>query len=351
MSTVGRIKFEHNCGMSFASDIVSAILAGAQGNFSKVVLSFYFRELALIDKILSETDIEYIEGVTWKESADAEKIMEKDYLANLLSLKISTDKFDISANFQEARFHPVECYVEKRELVSIHIQKKMTRRYSVQEENEAKTELEALCRQVFHDVSTLHFCSSHGDNAELVMASLELPIELVSKNLPLLLKSISPTCFRAAYLVSINTHNRNNLSRDFIHKFEMMPKDICLPLGWHNLFNMPFSVNSQGILYPFGNCSRDSAFKFVEFVQSNIPLFKNFRLFIPNIAWPCDNGISCYNPANQVMLRLSEKGMELAIDYERYKDSDPPLKAVRESVNKNLADYNISFRNAKPVVV
>ncbi len=350
MGTIGKIKFEHNCDMSYVNNIVAAILNGAQGDFSKAVLSFYFRELSLIDKIFYEIDVEYIEGVTWEESTDIEKIMNNHFLENLLSLNISTDTFNISVNFQEVTFYPVECYVEKQEYVHVHIQKKMARQYSTQEENEAKVGLEKLCKQVFNDLSTLHFCSSHGEGADLVIASLKLPCEVVIKNLPCLLKSISPTYFRAAYLVSINRHNKNKFSHDFIHKFEMKPNYIYAE-GRHNLFNMPFSVNSQGILYPICNCSRDSAFKFAEFVQNNITLFKNFRLFFPSIAWSCDNGISCYNPSNQIMLRLAEKGMELAIDYERYKDSDPPLRKVRELINRNLSEYGISFRNAKPVIV
>lgn len=349
MGTIGKIKFERNCNLSFVNKIVSAILTDAQGDFSKVVLSFYFRELPLIDKIFAETDVEYIEGATWEESTDIEEFLDNHHLENLLSLNIYTDKFDISANFQETAFHPVECYVEKHEVVHIHIQRKMARQYSTQEENNAKVELEALCRQVFNDVTTLHFCTSHGELADLVMASLELPFE-VAKNLPCLLKSISPTCFRAAYLISINRYNKNNFPHDFIHKFDMKPKGIYAE-GRHGHFNMPFSVNSQGILYPICNCSRDSAFKFAEFVQSNVYLFKNFRLFFPSIAWSCDNGISCYNPSNQIMLRLAEKGMELAIDYERYKDSDPPLRKVRELINRNLSEYGISFRNAKPVII
>ena len=349
MGTIGKIKFERNCNMSFVNKIVSAILTDAQGDFSKVVLSFYFRELPLIDKIFAETDVEYIEGATWEESTDIEEFLDNHHLENLLSLNIYTDKFDISANFQETTFHPVECYVEKHEVVHIHIQRKMARQYSTQEENNAKIELEALCRQVFNDVTTLHFCTSHGESADLVMASLELPFE-VAKNLPCLLKSISPTCFRAAYLISINRYNKNNFPHDFIHKFDMKPKGIYAE-GRHGHFNMPFSVNSQGILYPICNCSRDSAFKFAEFVQNNITLFKNFRLFFPGIAWSCDNGISCYDPSNQAMLRLSDKGMELTIDYEQYKDSDPPLRKVRELINRNLSEYGISFRNAKPVIV
>ena len=349
MSTIGKIKFEHNCDMSYVNNIVAAILNGAQGDFSKVVLSFYFRELPLIDKIFAETDVEYIEGATWEESTDIEEFLDNHHLENLLSLNIYTDKFDISANFQETTFHPVECYVEKHEVVHIHIQRKMARQYSTQEENNAKIELEALCRQVFNDVTTLHFCTSHGESADLVMASLELPFE-VAKNLPCLLKSISPTCFRAAYLISINRYNKNNFPHDFIHKFDMKPKGIYAE-GRHGHFNMPFSVNSQGILYPICNCSRDSAFKFAEFVQSNVYLFKNFRLFFPGIAWSCDNGISCYDPSNQAMLRLSDKGMELTIDYEQYKDSDPPLKKVREFINGNLSEFGISFQNAKPIIV
>ena len=349
MGTIGKIKFERNCNMSFVNKIVSAILTDAQGDFSKVVLSFYFRELPLIDKIFAETDVEYIEGATWEESTDIEECLDNHHLENLLSLNIYTDKFDISANFQETTFHPVECYVEKHEVVHIHIQRKMARQYSTQEENNAKIELEALCRQVFNDVTTLHFCTSHGESADLVMASLELPFE-VAKNLPCLLKSISPTCFRAAYLISINRYNKNNFPHDFIHKFDMKPKGIYAE-GRHGHFNMPFSVNSQGILYPICNCSRDSAFKFAEFVQSNVYLFKNFRLFFPGIAWSCDNGISCYDPSNQAMLRLSDKGMELTIDYEQYKDSDPPLKKVREFINGNLSEFGISFQNAKPIIV
>ncbi len=349
MGTIGKIKFERNCNMSFVNKIVSAILTDAQGDFSKVVLSFYFRELPLIDKIFAETDVEYIEGATWEESTDIEEFLDNHHLENLLSLNIYTDKFDISANFQETTFHPVECYVEKHEIVHIHIQRKMARQYSTQEENNAKIELEALCRQVFNDVTTLHFCTSHGESADLVMASLELPFE-VAKNLPCLLKSISPTCFRAAYLISINRYNKNNFPHDFIHKFDMKPKGIYAE-GRHGHFNMPFSVNSQGILYPICNCSRDSAFKFAEFVQSNVYLFKNFRLFFPGIAWSCDNGISCYDPSNQAMLRLSDKGMELTIDYEQYKDSDPPLKKVREFINGNLSEFGISFQNAKPIIV
>ncbi len=349
MGTIGKIKFERNCNMSFVNKIISAILTDAQGDFSKVVLSFYFRELPLIDKIFAETDVEYIEGATWEESTDIEEFLDNHHLENLLSLNIYTDKFDISANFQETTFHPVECYVEKHEVVHIHIQRKMARQYSTQEENNAKIELEALCRQVFNDVTTLHFCTSHGESADLVMASLELPFE-VTKNLPCLLKSISPTCFRAAYLISINRYNKNNFPHDFIHKFDMKPKGIYAE-GRHGHFNMPFSVNSQGILYPICNCSRDSAFKFAEFVQSNVYLFKNFRLFFPGIAWSCDNGISCYDPSNQAMLRLSDKGMELTIDYEQYKDSDPPLKKVREFINGNLSEFGISFQNAKPIIV
>jgi hypothetical protein len=239
--------------------------------------------------------------------------------------------------------------VKKHEVVHIHIQRKMARQYSTQEENNAKIELEALCRQVFNDVTTLHFCTSHGESADLVMASLELPFE-VAKNLPCLLKSISPTCFRAAYLISINRYNKNNFPHDFIHKFDMKPKGIYAE-GRHGHFNMPFSVNSQGILYPICNCSRDSAFKFAEFVQSNVYLFKNVRLFFPGSAWSCDNGISCYDPSNQAMLRLADKGMELTIDYEQYKDSDPPLKKVREFINGNLSEFGISFQNAKPIIV
>ena len=349
MGTIGKIKFERNCNMSFVNKIISAILTDAQGDFSKVVLSFYFRELPLIDKIFAETDVEYIEGATWEESTDIEEFLDNHHLENLLSLNIYTDKFDISANFQETTFHPVECYVEKHEVVHIHIQRKMARQYSTQEENNAKIELEALCRQVFNDVTTLHFCTSHGESADLVMASLELPFE-VAKNLPCLLKSISTTCFRAAYLISINRYNKNNFPHDFIHKFDMKPKGIYAE-GRHGHFNMPFSVNSQGILYPICNCSRDSAFKFAEFVQSNVYLFKNFRLFFPGIAWSCDNGISCYDPSNQAMLRLSDKGMELTIDYEQYKDSDPPLKKVREFINGNLSEFGISFQNAKPIIV
>ena len=349
MGTIGKIKFERNCNMSFVNKIISAILTDAQGDFSKVVLSFYFRELPLIEKIFAETDVEYIEGATWEESTDIEEFLDNHHLENLLSLNIYTDKFDISANFQETTFHPVECYVEKHEVVHIHIQRKMARQYSTQEENNAKIELEALCRQVFNDVTTLHFCTSHGESADLVMASLELPFE-VAKNLPCLLKSISPTYFRAAYLVSINRYNKNNFPHDFIHKFDMKPKGIYAE-GRHGHFNMPFSVNSQGILYPICNCSRDSAFKFAEFVQSNVYLFKNFRLFFPGIAWSCDNGISCYDPSNQAMLRLSDKGMELTIDYEQYKDSDPPLKKVREFINGNLSEFGISFQNAKPIIV
>ena len=349
MGTIGKIKFERNCNMSFVNKIVSAILTDAQGDFSKVVLSFYFRELPLIDKIFAETDVEYIEGATWEESTDIEEFLDNHHLENLLSLNIYTDKFDISANFQETTFHPVECYVEKHEVVHIHIQRKMARQYSTQEENNAKIELEALCRQVFNDVTTLHFCTSHGESADLVMASLELPFD-VAKNLPCLLKSISPTCFRAAYLISINRYNKNNFPHDFIHKFDMKPKGIYAE-GRHGHFNMPFSVNSQGILYPICNCSRDSAFKFAEFVQSNVYLFKNFRLFFTGIAWSCDNGISCYDPSNQAMLRLSDKGMELTIDYEQYKDSDPPLKKVREFINGNLSEFGISFQNAKPIIV
>jgi hypothetical protein len=43
--------------------------------------------------------------------------------------------------------------------------------------------------------------------------------------------------------------------------------------------------------------------------------------------------------------------MELTIDYEQYKDSDPPLKKVREFINGNLSEFGISFQNAKPVIV
>ena len=100
MGTIGKIKFERNCNMSYVNNIVAAILNGAQGDFSKAVLSFYFRELSLIDKIFYETDVEYIEGVTWEESTDIEKIMNNHFLENLLSLNISTDTFNISVNFQ-----------------------------------------------------------------------------------------------------------------------------------------------------------------------------------------------------------------------------------------------------------
>ena len=114
--------------------------------------------------------------------------MNNHFLENLLSLNISTDTFNISVNFQEVTFYPVECYVEKQEYVHVHIQKMMARQYSTQEENEAKVGLEKLCKQVFNDLSTLHFCSSHGEGADLVIASLKLPCEVVIKNLPCLLK-------------------------------------------------------------------------------------------------------------------------------------------------------------------
>ena len=354
MGTIGKIRFEHNIDISFVSNIIASILTGAQGNLSRVVLSFCFRELGLIDKILSETDIEYIEGFTWEESSDIEKILDNDYLKNLLSLNISTDKFQIFTSLLEVNTLPENISMEKQDCVPISIRKILPPDYSLQEENEAKIQLEELCKQVFNDVSTMHFCSSHGESADFVIASLELPFKVISMKLSYLLNLLPYTYYHAAYRVSINRNNKSNFSHDFIRKFEKRPHYIYLPDGgWQrcNIYNMPFAINSQRTLYPICNCNRETAFEFAKFAQSNITKFKNFSLFLPNIVWACDNSISCSNPSNQVMLSLSTKGMELAINYEQYKDSDPPLKKVRDFININLSEFSFSFHNAKPVII
>ena len=89
-------------------------------------------------------------------------------------------------------------------------------------------------------------------------------------------------------------------------------------------------------MYPICNCNIDSAFKLAKFVQNNITLFKGFRLFVSNISWPTGDNFSCHNPMNNVILSLSKKGIELEVTYERYKDSDPTIKNVRNFINKSL---------------
>ena len=356
MGTIGRIKFKHNCDICFASNLIAAILSGAQGDFSRVVCSFCFRELTLIDKILSETDIEYIEGLSWEESPDIDIIMGSINLNDTLSLHISTDKFEINTSLLEVDTLPEHFSRGQRDRVSISIQIKMTPEYSLQEENKAKEQLEVLCKQVFNDISTLHFCSSHDKSGTMscVMASMKIPL-LDFQDLSRLINYIAPTSLQVAYRVSINRHNKNRPSKDFIHKWERRPNYIYLPDGgWHrgDIYNMPFAVNGQGVLFPICNCNREFAFEFAKFVQNNMTLFKDFKLFFPNIVWVCDNKKSCLNTQNSIILQLSEnKGMELVINYEQYKDSDPSLKQVRELINTNLHKFNISFNNAKSVII
>lgn len=78
-----------------------------------MTLSFYFHKIELIDKILYEAGIEHIEGFTWEETSDVEKITDQKYLKNLLSLYISTDKFNISASSMDMSLLPEEFSVKK----------------------------------------------------------------------------------------------------------------------------------------------------------------------------------------------------------------------------------------------
>ncbi len=355
MGLIGKIKFEQDCNMSFVSNFIATILTGTQCNSSRVVLSFCFRELALIDKILTETDIEYIEGFTWEEFSSIESFFENDYINNILSINIISDKFQIFISLLDVNTLPENFSTENREHAFISIRKQMTPKYSLQEENKAKEQLLILCKQIFIDVSTLHFCSSHDNSGimNFVIANMKLPFVAIHKNLLSLLTCISPNYLCATYRISINRDNMNNVSCEFIRKFENRPTYIYLPDGGWNrgdIYNMPFAVNSQRTLYPICNCNWKDAFKFAQFAQENLALFRNFSLFLPNIAWKYDNGISCTNPSNQIMLDISKNGLELTINYEQYKDSDPPLKRVRDLINTVISKYNILFHNAKPVI-
>lgn len=171
---------------------------------------------------------------------------------------------------------------------------------------------------------------------DFVTAFLTFPFLFISKNLSCLLKAISPTFLRAAYRISINKHTKNNISQEFIRKFETRPDYIYLPGGgWHaaEIYKMPFAVNSLGTMYPICNCNIDSAFKLAKFAQNNITLFKGFRLFVSNISWSTGDNFSCHNPMNNAILSLSKKGIELDITYERYKDSDPTIKNIRNFIS------------------
>lgn len=334
MATIGKIKL--NCDISYAYNIFTTILTIAQCDFSKVILSFYFNELELVGKILYETDIEYIEGFTWEETSDIEKITDQKHLKNLLSFYICTDKFNISTSSLNISLLPEEFSLKKQDSTDINISKKMKKNYSLQEENESKMQLAVLCKQVFKDVSTLRFTCSRGESMDFVTAFLTFPFLFISKNLSCLLKAISPTFLRAAYRISINKHTKNNISQEFIRKFETRPDYIYLPGGgWHaaEIYKMPFAVNSLGTMYPICNCNIDSAFKLAKFAQNNITLFKGFRLFVSNISWSTGDNFSCHNPMNNVILSLSKKGIELDITYERYKDSDPAIKNIRNFIS------------------
>ena len=337
MGTIEKIKFNYNCNISRAYSIFLSLLNAVQYDFSKVTLSFYFYKLELIDKILYEAGIEHIEGFTWEETSDVEKITDQKYLKNLLSLYISTDKFNISASSIDMSLLPEEFSVKKQDFTNIYINKKMKRNYSFQEENEAKMQLTALCKEVFNDISTLRFTCSRGESMDFVTVILTFPFLFISQNLSCLLRAISTTFLRAAYCISINKYTKNNISQEFIRKFETRPDYIYLPGGgWHaaEIYKMPFAVNSLGTMYPVCNCNIDSAFKLAEFAQNNITLFNGFRFFVSNISWPCKDHISVQNPMNNIIFSLSKKEIKIELNYSRYKDSDPTTKSVRDFISK-----------------
>ena len=70
-------------------------------------------------------------------------------------------------------------------------------------------------------------------------------------------------------------------------------------------------------------------------------LKKPFLLFVSNISWPTGDNFSCHNPMNNVILSLSKKGIELEVTYERYKDSDPTIKNIRNFINKSLPFHKL----------
>lgn len=67
---------------------------------------------------------------------------------------------------------PEEFSVKKQDFTNIYINKKMKKNPSFQEENEAKMQLTALCKEGFNDISTLHFTCSRGESMDFVTAIL-----------------------------------------------------------------------------------------------------------------------------------------------------------------------------------
>lgn len=158
MATIGKIKL--NCDISYAYNIFTTILTIAQCDFSKVILSFYFNELKLVDKILYGTDIEYIEGFTWEETSDIEKITDQKHLKNLLSFYICTDKFNISTSSLNISLLPEEFSLKKQDSTDINISKKMKKTIPCKKRMNQKCNLQSYvskCLRIFqHCVLLAH---------------------------------------------------------------------------------------------------------------------------------------------------------------------------------------------------
>lgn len=340
---LGKIKFDLNHDIKQIRDIFENIIRCGQCDYSKVSVSFFFQEQNLLDKIFADTDIDYIEGMTWEELHNYEDIFPKDCLENILALQILSDKAEIVANFQECHsLPPFEQYA------CVWLRKSISDDWTLLEEEQKKSEIAELYSQVFGDISTLHLSSSFGGSSNTVSGFLRLTPNLILEGIPKLLEYLSPSSIRVGYKVAIDRQSRNCMSAEFSQKFLKKPKGIYIN-NWN--FDTPFAVNSNGTFYPVNNCSFEAAFELAAYAQKNISLFHRFAIFRSRIPWRYENGVTTDNSVNAVDMRIYKNGIYLYANYERYEDCDPLPKAIRNPINAQLAKYNITLKSAETVKV
>ncbi len=341
LGLLGKIKFNATHDMMHIRDIFEDIISCGQCDYSKVSVSFFFRDQCLFDKIFTDTDIEYIEGATWEDVHDLERISRKDMLA----ANILTDKAKISINFQERES------LSSPGIASLKVSKNLSLDWTRQEEEQRQIEIAELYKHVFGDISTLHFCSCFGGpSGNDVTGLLWLPADFILKGLPALLKLLSPSMIQAGYKIAINRQNQDEITAGFNRKFLEKPDGIHID-GWifGNQYKTPFAVNSNGTLFPVRNCGFEAAFNLASYVQKNISMFHGFQIFFRDIPWRYGDKVTTADSMNSVSLSVYKNGIYLYVDYERYDDNDPLPKAIRTPMNTRLSKYGIVLKSAETV--
>ncbi len=339
-----KIIFEPDRDMTLVRDVFEAILCCGKCDSSRVSVSCFFSELQLIDRIFSETGIDRIESATWEETDSLTEFLSKDYFSSITAFNIKTDNTSIYSDGQLT----IPVLVNWDGVFSNETSLQITRirkENSTAEEQRIRAELTGVYQKVFHDLSSLHFSSNYGGTNE-ESGFLHLPPCEMFRTLPGLLMSLNPSHISAGCRVGIHRNNKELLTLAFIENFHRKPQDMYVPgfIRAGMYYGTPFAINPDSIFYPVRNCGLDEAFRLAGYVRENISRFRDFTIFLPDIPWYYDGGITTGDRMNKVQIRLSPKKIEIEVGYVHWSDDDPKPKAVRDNLNKALSPFGITLK-------